>query len=682
MKTLKNNKGKLLVGALLILVLVMASLVPAASADEPIRAYICITGSDNSQLTPGISHYKLGSILYFGQGTESGCLYHDFPAGTTNVEVWTTYNSTSSQHLTQNISVNPTFNFYTNKLTLKLTKCDSTPLSGGTARMRIGSTTYFFAAPNATGSDGKTSAEVFPGTYDFEMNYNSTAEWKYGEVIPNSDHELSWKTTLVNLAWPGQISYGGSTGDFRWFNKPAMELMPGTVKFHFRGGPTLDLIFTSCSFSGGFLTLIDEAGKPLANYPADYPTETRNLKWKYRCGGSWGPTTSFQTDANGQTFYSVGCSNWDKKITMTLNQTSLEQNVTVNSVFQAARANANLKSCTVPITDVPGGSVDQGGGFWYRHGDTGPTGTVIFYTFPANIKLRMSYNHNSQTVYPTIVAGSNEVDFLTTKLTINYAGDIKSNKGGSWWMFIKPSMYLLPGDYNFWFKTGSTWYGPVAVSVSGCEMTKALLRLLDENGNGVVGGKAIPAFGGSWGDTLPGQTDANGNLFTDIPPGFTKIKMTVNQGAEEQTLAQLTASNYTWTTEILRIGLNDHDGYAIADEQAVLKQGGGYWYTWGNLNASGYRDIQLFPRTTAYKFQMEYNYTSDTQYPVVGVTAGIDNFYFQTGQVFGSCITQYSAGAWRAFTDGMELMPGVYTFQPPSQLGTVTAGAVTNLSCP
>jgi hypothetical protein len=219
------------------------------------------------------------------------------------------------------------------------------------------------------------------------------------------------------------------------------------------------------------VALVDEEGNPLANYPADYPTEPSNLSYKYRCGGSWTSSTSFQTDANGQTLVSIGCDNWDEKITVTLNQTSKEQDVGVNSTFQTAKVNANLRSCTGPITNVPGGPVDQGGGYWYHHGDTGPTGTVIFYTFPANIKLRMSYNHNSQTVYPTIVAGSNEVDFLTTKLTINYAGDIRSNKGGSWWMFNKPSMDLLPGDYPFYFKTGSTWDGPVAISVSGCSLT-------------------------------------------------------------------------------------------------------------------------------------------------------------------------------------------------------------------
>jgi hypothetical protein len=218
------------------------------------------------------------------------------------------------------------------------------------------------------------------------------------------------------------------------------------------------------------LTLVDESEITLANYPADYSTETRNLKYKYRCGGSWTSDVSFQTDASGQFEVSIGCDNWDNKVTVTLNQTSKEQDVTLNPIFQAAKVNANLTTCIEPITEMPGGTVAQGGGYWYTHGTTGPSGTVSFYTFPGNITLRMSYNHNSKTLNPTIVTGINEVDFQTTELTINHDDEVKSNKGGSWWMFSKPSMDLLPGDYPFYFKTGPIWDGPITISVIGCSM--------------------------------------------------------------------------------------------------------------------------------------------------------------------------------------------------------------------
>jgi hypothetical protein len=244
--------------------------------------------------------------------------------------------------------------------------------------------------------------------------------------------------------------------------------------------------------------------------------------------------------------------------------------------------------------------------------------------------------------------------------------------------------YVFPGTYTIDFykdNTTNTKLYSESMAISGCsyERAFAMLNVRDENGNGVSGAEATPACGGSWQPSVSGATDTNGKLWAELPPCYTKIRMSVNQGAGEQTLAQLDVSNYTWYTEILRIWLIDHAGDSITDGNAVLSQGGGYWYVWGNLNTSGYMDIPLFARSSAYKFKVTYNYTSQELYPVVNTTSSVDNFYFQTGQVFGSCITQYQGAGWSTFIDGMEQMPGIRMFRYPSQSGTVTAGDVTYL---
>ena len=46
----------------------------------------------------------------------------------------------------------------------------------------------------------------------------------------------------------------------------------------------------------------------------------------------------------------------------------------------------------------------------------------------------------------------------------------------------------------------------------------------------------------------------------------------------------------------------------------------------------------------------------------------------------GYTVTQYSTGAWRTFAhDGIELMPGTYTFKSPSQSKSVAAAGTTFL---
>ncbi len=94
---------------------------------------------------------------------------------------------------------------------------------------------------------GTTSAEFFPGTYSVEMRYQSTTDVKSSVTMPNANKTLTWKTATVTLAWPNQISYGGPTGDSRYFIKPTMDLLAGTYTFHFRdpNGCTKDLTWNS-----------------------------------------------------------------------------------------------------------------------------------------------------------------------------------------------------------------------------------------------------------------------------------------------------------------------------------------------------------------------------------------------------------------------------------------------------
>ncbi len=393
------------------------------------------------------------------------------------------------------------------------------------------------------------------------------------------------------------------------------------------------------------------------------------------------------TGMDGTLSFNIPNPNWGK-IAVTYHQGTVEKSkaqcIAESYTWQTVLARIRLlkNDCSTVISEPVGGTVSQGGGYWETIGNTGALGHVDWEVFSdRTYKFRMKYHQASQEAFFTIPAGGGNADFPTSLVQINYNGLIEMNFG-SWGNYYTNPMYLLPVNHPLYFSNGGGRTGPINLTPTACgTVTNSYvsLKVLDEANKGVQGGKATPAYAGVWGTTLAGQTDANGNLFSPIPPGFTKISMTVNQGTVEQSLAQLTASNYTWKTQILRIWLKDHSGNAITSG-GTLRQGGGYWYDWGSLNASGYRDIQLFPST--YKFEVTYKYTSETKFPVVVANAGVENYYFQTGQVFGSCITEYSTGAWRTFTNGMELMPGTYPFKSPSQSGTIVAGAVTNLTCP
>jgi hypothetical protein len=465
------------------------------------------------------------------------------------------------------------------------------------------------------------------------------------------------------------------TGTFTFTKGQSDELPRIWIRF----GASQEVDEKKCGgLISGLITLVDENGDALANF--GYPEDIRQLKWKYRCGGTWGPENSFETDESGQLYYIIDCpdNNWDNKITVTLNQTSIEQDVTINPIFQAAKVNVNLKYCAGDA--LSDGTVSQGGGYWFTHGSTGSIGTVSFYAFPGkNIKVKMSYNYGNNTIdATTVTAPVTDIDFTTT--TVNLApGPVQIGVSG--WPTVTMPMQMLPGTYNF--RLNGTQVNDVVVSA--CNETPSagvnmvLLSVKNESNQPVGGAQFIPAIGGSWQSQIPGATDANGNLLAAFNPSWTKIKAEVNNSSQELTKAQLESSGYVWTTQLIRINFLDAAGNAITDEKGEIRRGGG-WPLIGKFNSSGYFEVSTFPANIGYR--VNYNNTSETKTLNIVAGAGVQEFNFQTGQVFGSCITQYSAGGWTSFTNGMELMPGTYTFRYPSQSGTVVAGQITYLNCP
>lgn len=555
------------------------------------------------------------------------------------------------------------------------------------AGLADGEATYYASGWKTLGTTDETGntpgLELLPGKYSFRMKYlgfsQKQSNVNISETNPvvfatkpmvvelrNSANELMDEGVVTYYA-SGWKTFGTTSG-----GTVTKELLPGKYSFRmkFEGySQKQSNIDISTSNPLAFHTVAMEA--QLQNSANELMDE--GVVTYYASGWKTFGTTSGGTVTKellpGKYSFRMKFEGYSQK------QSNIDVAVINPLIFQTTAMVVSLQ--TSEAIGLPGGDVTYYASGWKTFGTTDESGDATKELLPGKYSFRMKYIGQSNKKSNIDIALINPLVFNTVKVDLNYNGTIQYYASG-WKEFTQPSMEMLPYNYSFRFDGNRT---KINVSGTSIDESYVLLTLLDENNKGVPGGKAKPAYGGSWGAVLEGETNAQGKLFSAIPSGYTKIKMTVNQGSEQQMLADLETSNYTWDTQILRIWLNDHDGSAITDQQATLSQGGGYWYDWGNLKSAGYLDIPLFARSGAYKFRMNYNFTSKEMLPVVGENTGIDNFYFQTGQVFGDCISSYSAGSWHTFTDGMELMPGTRDFKSPIQPGTVIAGEITYLDC-
>lgn len=199
------------------------------------------------------------------------------------------------------------------------------------------------------------------------------------------------------------------------------------------------------------------------------------------------------------------------------------------------------------------------------------------------------------------------------------------------------------------------------------------VTLLDHNGEGLAGGKVQYACGGSWMPEVPGETDANGELYIDvICPNLSKVVVTYNQGSVQQIPVELDASNATWQTVEATVKLVDSNGVGI--EGAEVKQGGGYWDLHGYTDENGELRLEMFD-IKDYKFKVTYNSGSSTIVQDISTPV-----LFQTGSVYSEsgAATRYARGSWQTFVQGVELMPGDWKFKfndgTPITYYTITAG--------
>ncbi len=138
--------------------------------------------------------------------------------------------------------------FVTTTTTVRLATCADGGLDGGSVRYyQVGWQTY------GTTVSGNVTRELLPGNYTFEMTYNNGRQTFSNVAVAGASQAVPFTTTVVTFDYTGVIQYH----QLGWanFNKPTMDLLPGTYTFKFDTLTVSDVAISGCTMNSGTLTV-------------------------------------------------------------------------------------------------------------------------------------------------------------------------------------------------------------------------------------------------------------------------------------------------------------------------------------------------------------------------------------------------------------------------------------------
>jgi hypothetical protein len=719
---------------------------PAAVFATGDAVSVHVNQSDGSTGLQGVTiHYKCGtSTLNFGTTDANGDAGPvDLPDAASCTLTAIYRNTAAAQTVT--ISDGLEVNFQTSAVTVTLTDHNGGPLAGGVASYKSGSTVYLNDGPSVTDGTGAVTGQLFDGTYDFRMVYNGGTEWQYAVAI-SGDTTVPFQTGLLSIVYSNSLSYGGPAGDSAFFTKTGTELLPGTYTFHPRGVGypansgcrpiTIDAPAAGASATKTILAaqLEDSSGNPLSGGDASY------YHLSFHAMGTTdatGAVCAVVDGALGNTAVAMSYNGTHQQIS---------QNAATDSIYNFQTADVAVKLEDADGNPLDTGSASYYAVSWHTIGDTLggqvhvqmlpgsysfamvynhtrqqydgvavslPTTDVVFQTgrltahfsepfdwlnsqfysftqptmefLPGNINLDLEGCY----VPLTITAGDHLVKYgVLAKLTDSTGhalagGDASAYAGGWHTVGTTDSHGRACAAFDHASSAVAMVYNGTRQQINQNSTVNSIYNFstsdvtveLRDSTNTLIDTGTASYYAAGWhtiGDTSGGQ------VAVQMLPGNYSFAMVYN-GTREQfngVSVSGTSTTVTFQTSDVTVELRDSSNALIDTGSASYYAAG--WHTIGDTSG-GQVDVQMLPGN--YSFAMVYNGTRE-QFNGQAVSGTSTTITFQTSEVDSATATAYYAGGWKAFTSGMQLLPGTYTFafsSGPNAAETITAGVVNTI---
>jgi len=551
--------------------------------------------------------------------------------------------------------------------TVRLLSSTGAGLSGGVASYLDGNNVW--QTIGTTGADGSVQGTVPAGSLRARMTYGGRIQ----EKIQDAATTFVFNTTSVQLQFSDTIEYQDAAGAFRTFTKPATEMLPGDTYFKFGSAGTALLSIGSTTIRKSIAAekLLSSTGTPLNGATGRY------------YAGSWQPCSVTGVPAFGHVLCVLD--NFVTSATFSLDfaftSSQKTQNIALDSyvVFQTTRVRLQLKNSLGSPLDP--GVARYYGGAWRDAGSTSG-GEVAIELLPGTYAFTMNYASTQQqksqnvgvdpvVVFQTVNATlelRDSANALIDTGTATYYGDLwlgfGVTSGG------RTQKELLPGTYSFRMTYNSTQQQlsqNIGVNPVVTFRTRAVTaQLKDSNGNPLDTGTVL-YYAGAW---LSFGTTSGGSATRELLPGTYQFRMTYASTSSQ--ISQNIDANPTvvFQTRAVVVRLIDSQGGALDTGTATYY--GGSWLSFGSTSG-GQVTKQLLPGT--YAFTMSYAFGAQQKSQDIGADPVVT---FQTGKVrsaTNTCVSYY-AGAWRTFTNDLELLPASYPFRFSDGTGdTATAVA-------
>ena len=633
-----------------------------------------------NKLTPGGTNtqYYTGSWNNFGSGSTETSM--ELLPG--NYAFRLSYNGASQQKW-QVIGAGPMEDvaFQTTEVKMRVEKTDHTELAGTGAKYYTG-TWNVFGSGNTIGS----AMELLPGNYAFMVSYYGTSNQKWQVIGAGPSETVTFQTTLVTmtlLAHDGTTVLSGLSPKYytgTWNNfgtlghtTDSMELLPGNYAFSvsYNGatqqkwqnvGTNPNVVFQTTEVK---IRVEKTDHTELAGTGAKYYTGTWNV---FGSGNTIGSAMELLPGNYAFMVSYAGTANQKWQV--------IGAGPSETVTFTTTLVTMMLKDHNGGV--LTGTNPQYYTGTWNNFGTLGQT-TDSMELLPGNYCFKVTYAGASQQKWQNVGLDPNVV-FTTTGVTFHFSGDI-SYYTGVWNTFTKPTMELLQGTYIFSFGGSEQPSKQVSLSITGTtyEKTVAYVRLLTSAGGGQSGATVRWWVYGGTSAAVTGSTDGSGVLL-NVMDG--NVNANTNQaltylGAEVSKWQNPTINSfYIFQLTKVTVELRDNEGNLVSGASPVIYYWpyGGAEQTFGTMsNGKVSKDLLNGGPTFLFRIK-DYKGTAQDLGPIANPATVV----FQTGKVVDGgygCTRYHQYGKPNLpFTDGIQLLPGSFFFDPGSKNLAVKAG--------